>query len=166
LPAIVASGWFRNPDRFPCSQAVQDIRAEIDTVRPDDRARFGVNPDPFEKLQILQGNEDPATTGDPSPQVNLARSPVGETQLEAVLSGVPNLLYAWKHHNPLFQRPNPLCRLLIVFSIGSIAICASFSEYRVESAVEAADLGYSTIVLPTGLSCPAPLHDGLALGDW
>src|ERR1017187_335145 len=118
LPAAaLASSWFRNPNRFPCSEAVQDIRAEVDSIGPDDRPRFGVHPDLFEKFHILQRTEDPAAAGNPSSQVDLARSPVGETQLQAVLSGVPDPLYAWKHNNLLIQRPDPLRRLLIVQAV-------------------------------------------------
>jgi hypothetical protein len=96
LPAL-ASSWFRNPKRFPRGEAVQDIRAEIHAIGPDDRPRFGVHPDLFEEFNILQWNEDPAAAGNPSSQVNLARSPVGETQFQAVLTDVPNPLYAWQH---------------------------------------------------------------------
>src|ERR1039458_8624200 len=115
--AALASSWFRNPNRFPCSEAVQDIRAEVDSIGPDDRPRFGVHPDLFEKFHILQRTEDPAAAGNPSSQVDLARSPVGETQLQAVLSGVPDPLYAWKHNNLLIQRPDQIRRLLIVQAV-------------------------------------------------
>src|ERR1039457_4219685 len=115
-PAL-ASSWLRNPNRFPCSEAVQNIRAEVDSIGPDDRPHFGVHPDLSEEFNVLQWNEDPAAAGNPPSQVDLARSSVGETQRQAVLSGVPDTLYAWKHNHLLFQRPNPLSRLLVVQAV-------------------------------------------------
>jgi len=71
----------------------------------------------FEKLDVLQRQEHPAAGGNPSSQIDVARSPVGEPQLQAVLSGVPDTLYAWRHNHLVFQRPNPLSRLLIVQAV-------------------------------------------------
>ena len=46
-------------------QAIEDIRAEVDPVRPDDRARLWMELDLAEKLGVSQANEDPAASKNP-----------------------------------------------------------------------------------------------------
>jgi len=91
------SRWFWNPNRFPRSQTIQHIRTEIDSIGPDDSPRFGVDPDLIGEFDVLQPTEAPPRAGNPYFQVNLARGPVSEIQLQAVLSDVPDFPYAWKH---------------------------------------------------------------------
>ena len=55
---------FQNSNRFTCSEAIQNIRTEVDAVRPHDCAGLRVNPNLPEEFHILQPTEHPSATDD------------------------------------------------------------------------------------------------------
>jgi hypothetical protein len=62
----------------PCHLAVQDIRAEVDAVGPDQRSRFKIDADLSKELDILQRLEDASSTDDTLTKIKLTVRTVGK----------------------------------------------------------------------------------------
>ena len=106
VTAIAVSLWTRNATRIKpvevaalrmtgCASArgetVQYVRAEVDAVRPDYRARFRIHADLLEVLQVFQWLKDTSSSSDPIPEVEFlgCRKP---RQLAAFRLTVENLI--------------------------------------------------------------------------
>jgi len=63
---------------------MEEVRANVGAVRPDDRSQFVVNGYLSEELRIFKGSEHAAAANDPVGKVHDAASAVGERQLNAV----------------------------------------------------------------------------------
>ena len=100
------SSRLENSNRFPRGQAVQNVRTEVYSVRPDDCPRLGVHLNLLEKLYVLQLTEHSPAADDPLPEIDYPRRTISETQFQEIVAYVPDLLDPRKH-DPLPYTPTP-----------------------------------------------------------